>query len=101
MQISQVGIDLIKKHEGLRLRSYLCPAGVWTIGYGTTGPQIHRDMVITQVEAEAFLEADLIKFTNGVVAAVAPAVPSQNELDAMVCFAYNVWTSCLCWFYSM
>jgi lysozyme len=90
MQISQVGIDLIKKHEGLRLRAYLCPAGVWTIGYGTTGPHIKKDMVITKAEAEAYLRNDLVKFTTAVLAAVAPAVPKQNELDAMVSFTYNV-----------
>ena len=90
MQVSQAGIDLIKKHEGLRLRSYLCPAGVWTIGYGTTGPQIKKGMVITQAEAERFLANDLIRFTNGVLNACFPKLPSQNELDAFVCFSYNV-----------
>lgn len=90
MQISQAGIDLIKKHEGLRLRSYLCPAGVWTIGYGTTGPQIKQNMVITKAEAEAFLKEDLVKFTTGVLNACAPSVPTQNQLDAFVSFAYNV-----------
>jgi lysozyme len=90
MQVSQAGIDLIKKHEGLRLRAYLCPAGVWTIGYGTTGPHIKQGMVITKVEAEQFLADDLVKFTDGVIAAVKPVQPSQNELDAMVCFSYNV-----------
>jgi len=90
MQVSQAGINLIKKHEGLKLRSYLCPAGVWTVGYGTTGPQITKNLVITKDQAENYLKADLVKFTNGVLAAVAPAVPSQNELDAFVCFAYNV-----------
>lgn len=90
MQISQAGIDLIKKHEGCKLRAYLCPAGVWTIGWGTTGPQITKNMVITQAEADKFLANDLVVFTQGVLDAVAPAVPSQNELDAMVCFAYNV-----------
>lgn len=90
MQVSQVGIDLIKKHEGLKLRSYLCPAGVWTIGYGTTGPHIKKDMVITKAEAEKFLKDDLVEFTSGVLAACSPVTPSQNELDAMVCFTYNV-----------
>ena len=34
MQTSQAGIDLIKRFEGLRLKVYLCPAGVPTIGFG-------------------------------------------------------------------
>jgi lysozyme len=90
MQVSQAGIDLIKKHEGLKLRAYLCPAGVWTIGYGTTGPHVYKDLVITKSQAEGFLRNDLVKFTNGVLTAIAPKEPSQNELDALVCFTYNV-----------
>jgi lysozyme len=90
MQISQEGVSLIKKYEGLRLRAYLCPAGVWTIGYGTTGPHIKQGMVITTSEAESFLEDDLNKFGSGVLSACAAAVPNQHEFDAMVCFAYNV-----------
>ena len=35
-KISQEGVDLIKRWEGCRTNAYLCPAGVWTIGYGTT-----------------------------------------------------------------
>ena len=34
--MTQQGLDLIKKYEGLRLEAYKCPAGVWTIGYGHT-----------------------------------------------------------------
>ena len=37
MTLSQRGLDLIKKFEGLRLISYKCVAGVDTIGYGHTG----------------------------------------------------------------
>ena len=36
MKISDEGIALIKKYEGCELKAYLCPAGVWTIGYGHT-----------------------------------------------------------------
>lgn len=32
--------DLIAKWEGFRAEAYLCPAGVWTIGYGHTGPDV-------------------------------------------------------------
>ena len=34
MKISEEGKSLIKKFEGCRLESYLCPAGYWTIGDG-------------------------------------------------------------------
>lgn len=89
MKISPLGLDLIKKFEGLRLRSYLCPAGVWTIGYGTTGPNIKSGMTITKAEAEKFLAEDCVKFERGVENACKPAVPNQAEFDAMVSFAYN------------
>lgn len=90
MRISPVGLDLIKKHEGLRLKSYLCPAGVWTIGYGTTGPNVKPGMKITREEAEDLLFADLRKFELNVLAACKPAVPNQAEFDAMVSLCYNI-----------
>lgn len=90
MRISQRGLDLIKRFEGLRLRSYLCPAGVWTIGYGSTGPHVHRNMVITESEAEQLLQRDLVRFENGVLSALSPSVPLQEEFDAMVSLAFNI-----------
>ena len=47
----QPAIDLIKKWEGLRLESYICPAGVPTIGYGHTGPNVQMGMKITEADA--------------------------------------------------
>lgn len=34
--MNQAGYDLVKNSEGLKLKAYLCPAGKWTIGYGST-----------------------------------------------------------------
>ena len=53
MNVSQKGIDLIKKYEGLRLEAYLCPAGVWTIGYGHTAG-VGKGMKITAEQAEEY-----------------------------------------------
>ena len=51
MKTSPKGIALIKEFEGLRLKAYKCPGGVWTIGYGhTTG--VKPGMVITEAQAE-------------------------------------------------
>jgi len=36
MKIGQAGLSLIKEFEGCKLLSYKCPAGVWTIGIGST-----------------------------------------------------------------
>ena len=57
MRTSADGINLIKKFEGLRLDAYLCPAGVWTIGYGHLCDPKHPP--ITEAEAEGYLAADL------------------------------------------
>ena len=38
-------IALIKKFEGCKLVAYLCPANVWTIGWGATGPDVRRGIV--------------------------------------------------------
>ena len=58
--INAEGINLIKQWEGLRTESYICPAGVWTIGYGSTGDHVYPGQVITEAEATALLMDDLV-----------------------------------------
>lgn len=93
MRTSDKGVSLIKAHEGLRLNAYLCPANVWTIGYGHTSaagePTVVKGMRITRNEAETILRRDLAVFERGVLAAV--KVPlKQHQFDALVSFAFNV-----------
>jgi lysozyme len=90
MRVASAGINLIKKYEGCRLRSYKCPAGIWTVGYGSTGPHVKPNMVISQTEAEELLVKDLVRFERGVFSACKPATPSQAEFDAMVSLAFNI-----------
>jgi len=90
MQISQKGIDLIKKHEGCKLKAYKCPAGVWTIGYGHTGADVKQGQVITQAKAEQLLKSDLAKFERHVMLFDSKYKWTQNEFDALVSFAFNV-----------
>jgi lysozyme len=90
---SDKGVSLIKAHEGLRLNAYLCPAKVWTIGYGHTSaagePKVIQGMRITRAEAETILRRDLATFERGVNRLV--SVPlTQNQFDALVSFAFNV-----------
>lgn len=88
MKISQAGLDLIKTFEGLRLNAYLCPANVWTIGYGTTNGVV-PGMTITQDEAEGLLREDVEKFERDVLRLV--TVPlEQHQFDALVSFTYNL-----------
>ncbi len=88
MKISQKGLDLIKRFEGLKLKSYLCPANVWTIGYGSTGPHVRQGIVITEMEAEALLLKDVARFEKAVNAAAKS--PNQHQFDAMVSLAFNI-----------
>lgn len=88
MKTSQRGIDLIKKFEGLELKAYLCPANVWTIGYGTTS-NIKEGDIIDEETAELFLKKDVIRFENNVNTYVKVEL-SQNEFDALVSFTYNL-----------
>lgn len=86
---SDACFNLIKSFEGLRLKAYLCPAGVPTIGYGSTGRDIKLGMVWTIVQADGRLRADVASFSLGVRALLGKIVTSQGELDALVSFAYN------------
>ena len=87
--VSEKGLRLIKNSEGLRLTAYQDAVGVWTIGYGHTGPDVVAGLTITLVRAEALLRGDLQRFERGVESALSrPA--TQGQFDAMVSLAYNV-----------
>jgi lysozyme len=53
------GMELTERFEGLRLTAYQDQAGVWTIGYGHTGPDVYRGLCITQNEACVLLLRDI------------------------------------------
>jgi len=93
-KISQGGIDLIKKFEGLKLKPYLCSAGVPTIGYGNTfyetGKKVTlNDPVITEKRAEELLAHLLVSFEKYVDSYCRDDI-NQNQFDALVSFAYNL-----------
>ena len=91
MKISSKGLALIKEFEGCYLTAYKCPAGVWTIGWGTTGKvdgkQICAGMKISQAKADALLKQDMVEF-EGYVNKL-PYKLNQNQFDALVSFTYN------------
>lgn len=82
------GLELIKSFEGLRLKAYKCPAGVWTIGYGHTKGVKEGD-VITEEEAEEMLKRDLVSFEINTRAAIIPKL-TEHQYDALTSLAYNV-----------
>ena len=88
MKISQAGIDLIKKFEGIRLNSYRDVCGVATIGYGCTHG-IRLGMTITQEQAEQMLKDELAVFERGVTNLVKVDV-TPGMFSALVSFAYNL-----------
>jgi lysozyme len=93
MQISQKGLDLIKRFEGFRAKPYLCPAGVPTIGYGSTyyenGVKVKlTDRSISEEWAEELLRRNMVHYERGVDAMTKDHV-NQNQFDALVSFAYN------------
>lgn len=82
-------IEKLKQWEGCRLIAYRDPAGIWTIGYGHTGPDVKPGMQITQEQADRLLMGDLARFEFAVDRAV--KVPlTDNQFGALVSFAFNV-----------
>ena len=93
MKTSDRGLALIKRHEGLRLDAYKCPAGIWTIGYGHTAaagvPSVHAGLAITRADAEAILRRDLVQY-EGAVAQHVKTPLLQGQFDALVSLCFNI-----------
>ena len=110
MQINEEGLKLIKHYEGCRLKPYLCPANLWTIGYGSVLypeqakiPSTVEGMIKrrayplkaehnrqwSQKEVDDLLKHDLTRFERGVTLYV-PVPLRPNEFSALVSFAFNL-----------
>ena len=94
MKLNDKGYNLIKEFEGLRLKPYLCSAGVPTIGYGNTfyenGTKVKlTDAPITKERAETLFKALADMFAGRVLPLIKKPV-TQNQFNALVSFAYNV-----------
>ena len=93
MKTNKAGIELIKEFEGLKLKAYICPAGVPTIGYGHTKTVTMEDVrngkTITPKLAEELLKADLRDFEEPVLNAC-KLKPNENQFSAMVALAFNI-----------
>lgn len=88
MRISPRGIELVKQFEGCKLTAYVCPAGVLTIGYGSTGPHVKAGMKIDGAQANTLLLKDLERFEAGVNRL--SKKHTQGQFDALVSFAFNL-----------
>jgi lysozyme len=111
MKTTQIGIDLIKHFESLHdgdltqigLQPKMCPAGIWTEGYGHAMRDLRgqffkgiankenayaNSIVKNEVQATHLLEKDLEVFENIVMRKI--KVPlKENQFDALVSYTYN------------
>ena len=90
MTTSRNGLKLIKDFEGLRLGSYKCPAGVWTIGYGHT-KGVKQGQVIDQGKADDYLVEDIApieRLLNDLRINF-----RQEQFDALVSWIFNLGAS--------
>lgn len=89
---SPAGVRLIKQFEGFRDTAYQDVANIWTIGYGSTridGKPVVMGQRITEADAEHALIEEMTSILRFLEANVDKTL-SQNEVDALVCFCYNV-----------
>lgn len=101
-ELNQVAEALIKKWEGLhkvksdgRVYPYLCPANVWTIGYGSTRDENGRPVTestppITPLQAEALMRRDMIVALAGVLRYCPNAINYDSKLGALISFVQNL-----------
>lgn len=83
------GLALTEQFEGCRLTAYQDQVGVWTIGYGHTGPEVCAGMTISLEQAQALLAKDVSSAAAFVNRTVAVEI-SQGEFDALVDFVFNL-----------
>jgi lysozyme len=90
MTASKTCVDLIKQFEGYKSKSYLCPAGVPTIGFGSTmynnGFKVKLGDVINEQEAENLLMWEL----KSKAISLHDLNINQNQIDACLSFVYNL-----------
>ena len=94
MKISMKGVSLIAEFEGFKGSPYLCPAGVATIGFGSTryadGKAVSmQDNAISVGEAKQLLADTLGQYEAAVGKAVTAGI-TQNQFDAAVTLCYNI-----------
>lgn len=94
MKISPKGLELIKDFEGFSSTSYLCVAGIPTIGFGNTfyedGRKVKLGEQISKTDALKLLEVIANRdFADKIFPSIKVPV-TQSQFDAMVSLAYNI-----------
>lgn len=88
MDYSAQGMDLTKNFESCRLTAYQDVRGIWTCGWGSTGPDVVEGTTWTQGEADSRLVVDMQR-AIGAVNKLVTAPLSQGEFDSLCDFCYN------------
>jgi len=104
--ISSKALEMIKHHEGVRIKPYRCPARLWTVGVGHVIDPNHArvpfdkrsyleipdgwNRILTMEEVDVILAQDLKKFERGVLRYCPSAGTKQSWLDSLVSFSFNV-----------
>lgn len=91
--IPQIAYDFIKGAEACRLAAYQDSAGVWTIGWGHTGPEVVQGLTVTLAQAVAYLMADVAiaaRRLAGEVKAQEIAALTDHEYAALLSFVFNL-----------
>ena len=117
MKLSKAGADLMHRYEGCRNKPYLCPAHIWTVGFGevlyqdqiklpvvrpegkTTAdiPMIRKEYPLKPEDNRVWSKEEIDKlfnrsveyFERGVLRLVPTVVGKQGAFDALVSFAFN------------
>ena len=108
MKLSHAGAELMHRYEGCRNRPYLCPAHIWTIGYGhvlyqqqirlpMVGQTCRKEYPLTEGdnrvwskdEINSLFATDVGSFERGVLRLVPGVSSRQGAFDALVSFAFN------------
>lgn len=87
--LSQPGWQKLREWEGCRLEAYQDSGGVWTIGYGHTGPDVKRGLTWTQRQADDGLAND-IRWAESAVNDYVKVDLLPSQFDALVSFTFNV-----------
>lgn len=92
MQLSDKGQAFLEAHEGVVLKAYRDPVGIWTIGAGLTSAsgvvKVQAGMIISKDEASRLLKEALRKNYEPSVAKAMPGA-AQHEFDAGTSFHWN------------
>lgn len=88
MNYSQSGLQQTEQFESCELTAYQDVGGVWTIGYGHTGPDVYSGLVITLLQATQLLLNDVQSAVN-CVNQLTTVQLTQGEFDALVDFTFN------------